>query len=880
MSATTLTTKPAASETAVAASGSQLALGAGAARDAAPGGATVLAAVEAAARRVPPLWPLESFVAVNPFLGWTEQDFGEAARSVGDAWGARLTMPRAFYRAELQAGRIADRHLEASLAAARERDGGEGAASPDPTLDVAGLRAAASRPEPASTPLPTVSSVLAERTGEDWTRWITERVATWAGAYFDRGQASWPCPWSDRTPWRAWKAQAALDRSSEVMGITGFRETVASLPEDPDDALLAMLGELELDPETVQPYLERLLGTVMGWVAWVRYEVWETELRGGTDERLKEMVAIRLAFEVALLRAFEGDGLRDAWRGARALLRGGALRQEGSDIDLLLHEAYELAFQERLLDRFHARAEVAETGPGRGVHPSTADHRATVQGVFCIDVRSEIYRRALEATGPEIRTLGFAGFFGFPVEYVRLGDTEGRARCPVLLTPDAVIHETVGGDAGATEKATRLRRLREAASAAWLSFKLGAVSCFAFVGPVGLAYIRKLVTDGLGLTRPVPDPRTRGLGTREGQALTPDLEPGARAGRPSGMGLQERIDTAEGALRGMSLTRDFARLVVLAGHGSTVVNNPHATGLDCGACGGQSGEVNARVAARVFNDPAVRAGLAERGIEIPGDTVFVAARHDTTLDEVTLLDGDLIPDSHSSNVAELRERLADAGRAARAERAPSLNVRGDVDRAIRERSRDWSQVRPEWGLAGCAAFVAAPRARTRGLDLSGRVFLHDYGWRDDTDFGVLELIMTAPVVVASWISLQYYGSTVDNRVLGSGNKTLHNVVGALGVLEGNQGDLRLGLPLQSVYDGGRFVHEPLRLNVVIEAPREAMTEVIDANQGLRDLLDNRWLHLWSMDGEGRITHRYAGDLTWSEVRPSRARTALESAPAA
>ena len=45
------------------------------------------------------------------------------------------------------------------------------------------------------------------------------------------------------------------------------------------------------------------------------------------------------------------------------------------------------------------------------------------------------------------------------------------------------------------------------------------------------------------------------------------------------------------------MTGDFARLVLLAGHGSSTVNNPYATGLDCGACGGHTGEANARVAA-------------------------------------------------------------------------------------------------------------------------------------------------------------------------------------------------------------------------------------------------------------------------------------------
>ncbi|MDA0221540.1 MAG: Na-translocating system protein MpsB, partial [Proteobacteria bacterium] len=155
-----------------------------------------------------------------------------------------------------------------------------------------------------------------------------------------------------------------------------------------------------------------------------------------------------------------------------------------------------------------------------------------------------------------------------------------------------------------------------------------------------------------------------------------------------------------------------------------------------------------------------------------------------------------------------------------------------------------------------------PRSRTQGRNLHGRAFLHDYDWTADRDFAVLELIMTAPVVVASWISLQYFGSAVAPEVFGSGNKLLHNVTGGLGVVEGNGGTLRAGLPLQSVGDGERLVHEPLRLSVCIEAPREAMSAILERHPDVRALFDNRWLHLFALGPDGRMAWRYAGDLAW------------------
>lgn len=144
------------------------------------------------------------------------------------------------------------------------------------------------------------------------------------------------------------------------------------------------------------------------------------------------------------------------------------------------------------------------------------------------------------------------------------------------------------------------------------------------------------------------------------------------------------------------------------------------------------------------------------------------------------------------------------------------------------------------------------------------MFLHDYDWRQDeaNGFPVLELIMTAPVVVASWISLQYYGSTVAPATFGSGNKLLHNVVGGIGVFEGSGGNMRAGLPWQSVHDGETMVHEPLRLTVCIEAPSESMTAVLEKHPGVRELFDNRWLHLFAIGKNGSLSQRYTRDLCW------------------
>jgi uncharacterized protein YbcC (UPF0753/DUF2309 family) len=404
----------------------------------------------------------------------------------------------------------------------------------------------------------------------------------------------------------------------------------------------------------------------------------------------------------------------------------------------------------------------------------------------------------------------------------------------------------------------------------WKSFKTSAVSCFSHVEIAGLLFGFKLVTDSLGLTRPVTKPGTSGLNRGVGRRIRPLVE--RQRGRlmadtpvvETGIALNDRIELAANALRGMGLTEDFARVVLLCGHGSSTVNNPYGSGLDCGACGGHTGEANARVAAMVLNDRAVRAGLRARGIFVPDDTWFVAGLHDTTTDSVALFEQDEAPAQVLRDLDRLRDWLARAGQLARQERAARLCLSGlqpgALSRAVRTRSHDWSEVRPEWGLAGNAFFIAAPRHRTRGVELEGRAFLHEYDHRQDADGAILSLIMTAPMVVASWINLQYYGSTVDNRQFGSGNKVLHNVVGTFGVLEGNGGDLRVGLPWQSVHDGHDYRHEPRRLTVLIEAPAAAIEQVLEDQPEVRQLVEHNWLHLLRIDpDDGRcLRYRAAG----------------------
>ncbi len=190
--------------------------------------------------------------------------------------------------------------------------------------------------------------------------------------------------------------------------------------------------------------------------------------------------------------------------------------------------------------------------------------------------------------------------------------------------------------------------------------------------------------------------------------------------------------------------------MLLIGHGAHMCNNPHASAYRCGACAGQTGEVSSRLLAALLNDAETRAGLPALGPTLPHDTLFVAGLHDTVTDRVTLHRDTPAP-ADVADIAKIETWLAAAGQQARSERA--LRLPGARGETLPRRAADWAEVRPEWGQAGCGAFIAAPRTVTAGRNLQCRAFLHSYDWTADEGFATLELILTAPVVVASWICL-------------------------------------------------------------------------------------------------------------------------------
>lgn len=794
-----------------------------------------------ACTRIAPTWPLDRFIAVNPLWERTGEPLPQVAAELAALSGSRLLMPRAWYREEWRAGRLRADELRAVVA--RNESG----------VTEAELMRLLASDEPAPLVRARVMDVADARRNLQhelsWREFVVFNTSQYCAAYFDEAQAQVRLP-RDGGLYGAWRRQACADDGPRIsMGFADFRAQVLQLPETPLALAQQALAGLRVPEVEVDNYLTSLLLDLNGWAAWCAYRRWSARLQGTDDDHLLHLLAIRLAWEWLLLRA-QDSRLSPEWQ--RAISHWPAC-----DAAAKASQAHDWVLQEALEASVHRQV---------GRELSSADGAAAqdvppkVQAVFCIDVRSEPFRRAFEAESPAVQTIGFAGFFGLPISYRPLAAAFAGPLLPALLAPRFSVTDT-----GAPLGLLQQRTARLGVSQAWQSFKTSALSSFSFVEAIGPAFAGSLLKDSFTRSKAAPA-ELAGLSRKAHAALQPRLSAHAE-GAP--LEASDRSALAFGMLQGMGLTRHFAELVVFIGHGTETRNNPHRAGLDCGACGGRPGEINARVAAALVNDPEVRKGLSARGITIPDTTHFLAGLHNTTTDEVDLYDIGELPSSHRARLNALTGWLLGAGARARKERAPKLGPPGLATRplldTLRARARNWAELRPEWGLADNSSFIIAPRARSKHINLGGRSFLHDYRYREDPDFTGLARIMTAPMLVAHWINFQYYASTVDPARYGSGNKTLHNVVGGhLGVFEGNGGDLRIGLPLQSVHDGTRFVHTPVRLGVFIEAPRSAIADVLAQHAQVRQLVENAWLRLYCIeDGSGNLyTYR---DRYWERL---------------
>jgi uncharacterized protein YbcC (UPF0753/DUF2309 family) len=777
-------------------------------------------AVNNACQRIAPIWPLDKSIAVNPWWSMRDQAMSQVAAKLQYLGNVKMLMDKQYYQS-MWGAQINAAHL----------------------LDAAkSLGIQTSQNELVDYLQYAQKNIYFQHLGElldqqlchvhkvPWGDEIVQQISQFCALYFQYpDRMRYPDDEQDGF-YKMWLEVVRQDKGIEIlMAESSLNEKFVALPNS-INALFELaqknLGD-DVDETSFTEYCHALLLDVNGWASWMANAAWQAKFIDKQNNLIQQLLAIRLAWDVVLWQQQQQKSpesfalIRKTFIGqiTTAKIKQSHILAE-QQLGWVWQTALELSFQQQLQSKLLQQSALQQ--------PLNESAVPALHAIFCIDVRSEPMRRALESQSTSIKTSGFAGFFGLPIEYAIEGSELVRPQLPGLLKASIT---AIQADRPVPNKGLLLQQVAAKQSAD------AAPSTFGVIEAKGILKAASLFKSSFFPSKPKSGVESLMSNDRwtlmsNKQALTDS----------------ELASLVAGVLRAMNLTDNFAARILLVGHGSSCTNNPHSAGLDCGACGGQSGEVNVKVLAQVLNSEGVRQALQGHQIYIPQQSKFIACLHNTTTDEVRYFSSDKAFAGETWT-----QWLVAAKELAQKQRATSVGISAlqeasKINKEFERQSNDWAQLRPEWGLANNAAFIVAPRYLSQNLDLQGRSFLHDYDWRKDSNFSTLELIITAPMVVTNWINLQYYACVTDNQKYGSGNKLLHNVVGGnMGVFEGNGGDLRIGLPFQSVHDGKQWRHQPLRLSVYLAAPRQAIAEIISRHKHIADLISNHWLYVFQLD---------------------------------
>lgn len=733
-------------------------------------------------------WPLSQWVAVNPFWHYRHQPLADVAAQWRYAAGSHLLMSPAFYWRAWEAGQI------------------DPALTTDAQREQLQQRLSHPKPVPEWRNLSRwVDAYQQRRRKMRWNDEVVLQISQTCGLFM-QFPTRFQQAGADTSLYQHWLTIARADRGIEtLMDESDLNALFADLPDTPDQ--LVALCEQQLLPNASdcaqRCYSQALISDVWGWAAALAYQDAQHGSRWVYD-----LFCIRLAWEWVLWQLAERtntavyEQLQQAFRGQVADCEQHVEAVKSHQTLLWQWQTAYEASQLKLL-AFTPRDDTSNDGT------HTTAQRPDVQAVFCIDVRLERYRRALEAAGQAeghtVQGKGFAGFFGLPM------GVQDKYRdvphVPGLLSPSYYVR--------AAEPKHSVKSL--------LGNVFNApVSMFTGIEALGLSKLKALVAGergqlDVGNGKRLPDSTLY----QNGQPVTDDT----------------LVDVCEQALAGMQFDH-FAAQIVLMGHGSHHSNNAQRAGFNCGACGGQSGALSARVLVQILNRTDIRAQLRERGTDIPDDTTFYAALHETVTDRIEWL-SDNAPKALRHFFGRASDALGQSANTALSER--------------KKRSNDWAELRPEWGLADNHVLFFGRASRLADSVPSGAQFLHDYCREKDPQGELLAQLFSAPGLVAHWINAQYYCSVTSPRQLGSGNKLLHNrVANDIGVFEGNGGDLRQGLAWQSVHNGTEFVHRPIRLQVIVDAEDDAIRAALGNAPDFHSLVQHGWVTLYRLNSRGAL----------------------------
>ncbi|GGE06537.1 putative inorganic carbon transporter subunit DabA [Psychroflexus salis] len=656
------------------------------------------------------------------------------------------------------------------------------------------------------------------------TQAVDQVLVKWMSVFLDEGLADWEMPNKEKGFYAAWKSLAKYDANLNISKSFNF-------PKDSISAIEKFTNDISTNEQV--KIFEKHFASLHGWVGFLKYRQENTtEWFKKFPFPLADYLAVRILISYFLKVSLPSN----------FYLTESEQKVFNVSIDCL--KAIEDAWQNKMVYQLNLAAS----------NPIQKNEPIDVQLVFCIDTRSELIRRNIEIAG-NYETYGYAGFFGIAMDYEDAFSGIKRKSCPPILASAYKVTEE-----GNIEEENNFKKLKKQHKrSSFKNYFLKRMknilpSAFGFVEGAGLVYGFQLVKRSFFFKKD----HQKDIKYLETTCKT-KVE---HANDASELSLDERVQIVKSAFDLMGWKK-FADLVVFAGHASKTANNPFASSLDCGACAASPGRHNARLIAQLANQTEVRkALLTKHQIKLENNTLFIGAEHNTTTDEISLFDGDA-PIKFEAKIKALKSDLKIAQKTATLERLGKSN---SVNLAYRK-SSDWSETRPEWGLAKNAGFIIGPRALTQNMNLESECFLHSYDWKKDEDGTALNAILNGPMVVTQWINNHYYFSTVNNANYGSGSKITLNIVGKFGVVQGNGGDLKTGLPLQSVKQSDEnYYHKPQRLSVFINAPKQLINSLLNNNPNLKKLIENEWIHLLAIDPlHNNKVDKYVAENKWNNL---------------
>ncbi|MDB5334938.1 MAG: hypothetical protein JWN70_557 [Planctomycetaceae bacterium] len=737
--------------------------------------------------------------------------------------------------------------------------------------------------------------LLLQATAFDIDSQVHEILIRFCASFLDQGFSNWRLPHRVLGFYRAFMVlyeQPAGPPDSWLQGLSAELTRLGDQEIGPLESILESLDDLGVSESEWEDYLSATLLALRGWAGMLL----QIETRGDRvahpipEGSMLEFLAIRLILERLALRHAAKATL--GFHGPLSQLRHAAK----SHIDKHTHlsvdqrafqvfqlaqvlgwlpqdlnhmpksewsklveeiEAFSVMERRRLFHMAYEHRFLTQTLDAICIQSQQSTERipeARFQAIFCLDEREESFRRHMEEIAPDVETFSTAGFYSVSMYYKGTSDAHFIPLCPVVIRPQHWVAENVVDSLEQSSKQrAKARRLlgnathqfhvgtRGFAGGAVLAAGVGVLASIPLLARI--LFPRLTASIRRSASGMVQAPHLTEL-QLERTSPTPGPEPDQ-----IGFSLLEMTNIAEKVLREIGLITKFARLIVSLGHGSNSLNNPHKSAYDCGACGGSPGGPNGRAFAKILNDSRVREGLAERGIIIPEDTIFIGGFHNTCNDEVTLFDTENIPDTHREDFEQATKLISDTcdrnahERCRRFISAPLTMTFPAARRHVEGRAEDLAQTRPECGHASNAICIIGRRSRTQGLYLDRRAFLTSYDpTQDDAESSILARIMGAAVPVCAGINLEYYFSYVDSYGWGCGTKLPHNVSALLGVMDGAASDLRTGLPWQMVE-----IHEPVRLLFVIETTAQTMYKLMERNPVIGKLVRNKWIQMALLD---------------------------------